>query len=80
MARQPVTRGIPVGYQDHGAALSLQGASNSPTLLPGLGACHTEGRLTLYRGQRARLVQDAAGKQFFEIQDPGGNMIEICEE
>jgi len=32
------------------------------------------------KGSAPGLIQDAGGKQFFEVRDPEGNMIEICEE
>ena len=32
------------------------------------------------KGSAPGLIQDAGGKQFFEVQDPEGNRIEICEE
>ena len=32
------------------------------------------------KGSSPGLIQNAGGKQFFEVRDPEGNMIEICEE
>ena len=32
------------------------------------------------KGSAPGLIQDAGGKQFFEVQDPDGHLIEICEE
>jgi hypothetical protein len=32
------------------------------------------------KGSAPGLIQDAGGKQFFEVQDTEGNLIEICEE
>ncbi len=32
------------------------------------------------KGSAPGLIQNAGGKQFFEVQDPEGNTIEICEE
>jgi hypothetical protein len=32
------------------------------------------------KGSAPGLIQDAGGKQFFEVLDPEGNKIEICEE
>ncbi len=34
----------------------------------------------LSKGSNPGLIQNTGGKQFFEVPDPEGNMIEICEE
>ncbi len=32
------------------------------------------------KGSAPGPIQDAGGKQFFEVQDPEGNLIEVCEQ
>ena len=32
------------------------------------------------KGSVPGVIQDAGGKQFFLVQDPDGNMVEVCEE
>jgi hypothetical protein len=53
--------------------------AHKPASLAVFGTAQKAREHLMSKGSAPSLIQDAGGKQFFEVRDPEGNAIEICE-